>query len=235
MNDLPHMLMSSLSYFKRHFFKISSIILPVLVFVGLYQELMMFVLQDNNSLQSLFLMALLPNLIFVPLYQGAIIFYIAYSMDDRYLKSSQYYFLVLKMLLPCILLMLISSIAIGFGFMLLILPGLYITVRLSYSQIYCFLYNERAAKAFLSSWEATQEDHWLIFKGLLITFIGSFLLFFTLGFLLEAVGLNQSVSSFITGIAASLFSIFYHVFIFRVFTANEERLDEVYAQIEQRS
>jgi hypothetical protein len=234
MNDLPHMLMSSLSYFKRHFFRISSIILPVLIFIGLYQELMMSVLQDNNSLQSLFMMALLPNLMLVPLYQGAIIFYIAYSMDDRYLKSSQYYFLVLKMLLPCILLMLISSIAIGFGFLLLILPGLYITVRLSYSQIYCFIYQQSATKAFVSSWEATQDDHWLIFKGLLITFVCSFILFFSVGFVLEGAGLNQSVSSFITGIAASLFSIFYHVFIFRVFTANTERLDEVYTQIEQR-
>ncbi|WP_023604367.1 hypothetical protein [Aliivibrio logei] len=221
---LSVLLMDSFNYFKTHFVAFCILVLP---FALLTNGIALSFNEDDGS--GKFLLYMLFILTIYPFYKGAILAYIAYSFDGRRVPFSQLYQIPAKTWFSFVLMNMILGAAVLMGFIALILPGLYLMARFSFTEIYCVLYKETAIDSIKLGWHETKDNYWILFKGLVIIFGFTTGLMWAVEYGFALIGLKSTALSFVFSVCEVVLSMMNTIFIFRVFTVNTKKLDEIQA------
>ncbi|MEW5856333.1 MAG: glycerophosphoryl diester phosphodiesterase membrane domain-containing protein [Cyanobacteriota bacterium] len=123
--------------------------------------------------------------IILPWFTGAITIYIYQKLTERNITVGQALQLASKRILPLILgLLLVAIISVG-GFILLIIPGIYLSMRLAFTTYPIALENCSATEGLKRSWELVKGRWWSVFFAA----IGiTLLLFFPIGLISGVIG-----------------------------------------------
>ena len=219
MPALSVLLMDSFNYFKKHLVAFCILVLP---FALITNGIALSFNEDEGS--GKFLLYMLFILTIYPFYKGAILYYIAYSFDGRRVPFSQLYQIPAKTWFSFILMNIILGLAVLTGFIALILPGLYLMARFSFTEIYCVLYREKTMDAIKLGWNETKDNYWILFKGLVIIFGFTTGLMWLIEYSFALIGLKSTVLSFFFSVCEVVLSMMNTIFIFRVFTVNTKKL-----------
>lgn len=131
-------------------------------------------------------------------------------------------------MLPFILMELMMGFAVAAGMLLLIIPGIWVLVRLSLAPYYLVLQGVGALASLKQSWKVSRGYGWDLFFGLVVTSIVSIIpsMFMIEGVESSASALSNSVLS-IVGSCLAAWSV---VFFYRAFDyvqANPRIIDDV--------
>ena len=222
MPALSVLLMDSFNYFKKHFVAFCILVLP---FALLTNGIALSFNEEDGS--GKFLIYMLFILTIYPFYKGAILYYIAYSFDGRRVPFSQLYQIPASTWFSFVLMNIILGVAVLTGFIALVLPGLYLMARFSFTEIYCVLYKEKTLDAIKLGWHETKDNYWILFKGLVIIFGFTTGLMWVIEYAFALIGLKSMALSFFFSVCEVVLSMMNTIFMFRVFTVKSQRLEEI--------
>lgn len=222
MPALSVLLMDSFNYFKKHFIAFCILVLP---FALLTNGIALSFNEEDGS--GKFLIYMLFILTIYPFYKGAILYYIAYSFDGRRVPFSQLYQIPATTWFSFVLMNIILGAAVLTGFIALVLPGLYLMARFSFTEIYCVLYKEKTLDAIKLGWHETKDNYWILFKGLVIIFGFTTGLMWIIEHGFSLIGLKSTALSFFFSVCEVVLSMMNTIFMFRVFTVKSQRLEEI--------
>ncbi|GAA0703425.1 hypothetical protein GCM10009104_36180 [Marinobacterium maritimum] len=178
-------LRQSLFFFRSHLNRLALIQIPflaVLAFVqfqliqqlpGNGEDLQMELVQRNMFISSSLDLALMP------IYWGATLFYLQSVLQGQPLAVGRALTLSLTCWGRLLVTYILSVLAISFGLVLLIVPGIYIGIRLAFAEFYCVMEGMGPVESLKASWEKTADFFWPLFQGLALIF-GALLLAETL-------------------------------------------------------
>ena len=200
-------------FFSGNFRQLTVLFLPIMTIVtllGLVPEM-----AGNEEITTVFWQALIYFLLY-PFYAGAMILFLAKSTRHETTGYGQLLRESSALWWPLLMLTLIVGIAVLFGFALLILPGIWIAIRLSFAEIYLVVEGLSPLAALRKSHEATREVFWLILAIVVILNVPLIGLSILLDFLVDASG-GGSVLKIITESIVAFLGLFVNVAVFRIY------------------
>ena len=217
-------LKQSYFFFRSNFSNLISIQLPFIVVLMLIQHTVIGGIEEGANLQNdLFLLTAM-DLLFVPIYLGATIFYMQSIVDSRPISTLQAWAWGLQNWGRLFLTFLLSALAISVGLMLLVLPGLYIAVRLGLANQVCLLERKSPIEAMKMSWAGTADLFWTLAKGLAIIYG----LLFISELLVAPIVEGNLILGFVGSAILDFLNVFGAIFTFRIYRAwrDREPIDE---------
>ncbi len=211
-------LRQSLFFFRQNFSALAAINLPFLiVFNIMFSQIDLSMVGDNPSglTDSLLLISAL-NLLIMPIYWGATIVYLQSTINGPTFTPGQAIVASIKLWPKLFLVFLLSSGLIFFGFMALIIPGIYIAIRLSVADYICVVDKKQGLDSLKQSWHLTTNYVWLIFKGIAIIVAAIFILKSVLLAVLNNFIDTNSILTFIN-IIFDLLSVMIMIYGFRIY------------------
>ncbi|KGK42491.1 hypothetical protein LH51_06910 [Nitrincola sp. A-D6] len=211
-------LRQSLFFFKQHLLTLAAIQLPFLAIIGLLS----FFLQGNLAAgeevaSGGFLLLGLLQLGLLPLYWGATIFYMQSVLDGKPLTVMNAISLGMSSWGRLLLTYILNGFAVLLGLIMLIIPGVYVGVRLAFADYVCVLEGKSATVSLKQSWAQTQPYFWILVQGFVIIFLCLFLV---------EMLIQQLFGSTLPGTLLSLLvdfgGVMLTVFGFRVFSVMRE-------------
>lgn len=164
-------LRQSFFFFRQNLAQIAAIQLPFLIPLN---GLMLWL--DINSdpaspafSQHALLLSLL-SLLVLPVYWAATIYYMQSRLDDQPLRAGQAILKGLTRWRTLLVIFILSGLAIASGLFLLIIPGIYIGVRLAFADYIGVLTPTSALSSLKQSWQQTDDYFWVLLQGLLILY-----------------------------------------------------------------
>ena len=211
--NITTILADAYRFYSGKFRQISVLFLPIMTIVtilGQGPET-----QDTVEIASVFWWMLI-NFLLYPLYTGAMILFLAKRTRHETPGYGQLLRESSALWWPLLILTLIAGIAVFFGVMLLILPGIWIAVRLSFAEIYLVAEGLSPLAALRKSHDATREVFWLILAIVVILYVPLIALSYFLELMAEASG-GGSVLKIITESIVAFLGLFVNVAIFRIY------------------
>jgi putative effector of murein hydrolase LrgA (UPF0299 family) len=212
-------LKQSYFFFRSNFSNLLSIQLPFIAVLMLVQHTVIGGIEEGANLQNdLFLLTAM-DLLFVPIYLGATIFYMQSIVDSRPISTLQAWAWGLQNWGRLFFTFLLSALAISVGLMLLVLPGLYIAVRLGLANQVCLLERKSPIEAMKMSWAGTADLFWTLAKGLAIIYG----LLFIGELLVAPIVEGNAVLGFVGSAILDFLNVFGAIFTFRIYRAWRDR------------
>lgn len=212
-------LKQSYFFFRSNFSNLLSIQLPFIAVLMLVQHTVIGGIEEGANLQNdLFLLTAM-DLLFVPIYLGATIFYMQSIVDSRPISTLQAWAWGLQNWGRLFFTFLLSALAISVGLMLLVLPGLYIAVRLGLANQVCLLERKSPIEAMKMSWAGTADLFWTLAKGLAIIYG----LLFIGELLVAPIVEGNVILGFIGSAILDFLNVFGAIFTFRIYRAWRDR------------
>jgi len=209
-------------FYKKHFSAICLILLPFIVPITIGLRTIEYIAGDAWYAQSILLLSIIAGAAIYPIYQGAIILYIASALTGKHLTTAEYYRLSLKFWPTLFSIYVITMVAAIGGLFLLILPGLIVLSRLSFSNFYCIFDEANSANALSLSWENTKDIQWLLLRGILLIGVAIAVPIWIFEYTMHSLELWNPVSSFISDLISVLLAPLLTMFLIRVFTLKRE-------------
>lgn len=209
----------SLFFFRSHFGTIARIQLPFIIglnLLGLVLEAS--VEADSSQMHTGTGLLMLLNLTMLPLYWGATILFLQSAVDDRPLSAFQAVAVSLKYWRRLLITYLLSGFAVTLGLMLLIVPGIYVGVRLVFADYICVLEDKKPVASLRQSWDESEAYFWLLLKGLLLIFGGLFLIEAPLLYLAESAGFSSPAVEAILSVIFDLMGTLVTIYGFRIYS-----------------
>jgi hypothetical protein len=202
-------------FFWKNLNQIAILCLPWL-FAGALVEYLIVVNQEAFGDAPIHFAAWAFNLLVYPIYTAALIHMMAQQAKGNRPGNQELFSLALKNWQSLLLLHLLVSLLALFGLTLLVLPGIWIIVRFSFSEFFLVLEDLNPLAAIQKSIQATKPYTWTIFL-LILTFLFPVAAFsFTFGRLIEDIPQAEAIMA-IAGTITSFYMLFVDVLIFRVF------------------
>jgi len=236
-------LKQSYYFFRSNFSNLLSIQLPFIAVLMLVQHTVIGTIEEGANLQNdLFLLTAM-DLLFVPIYLGATIFYMQSIVDSRAITTLQawgwglqnwgrlFFTRLIAALAISVALLPGFLIAVGLGIansplggILLVLPGLYLAVRLNFASLVCLLERKSPIEAMKLSWAGTADLFWTLAKGLAIIYG----LLFVGELLLAPLVEGNAILGFVGSAALDFLNVFGAIYTFRIYRAwrDREPIDE---------
>jgi len=214
---LDQALTDSWDFFKRHLVALAAVVLPVIVplqVVTSWYEAGN--VEQGFSMGHIVSMTLV-GFVFYSLYMPAVIFYIASVVTGEKRSTGELYQLALKWWGPFLLLVLLVAMASFVGFMLLIIPGIIIWIKLALAEFDMLLNGSSPVAAMKTSWRMTKGRKGTLFGGFLIITLAIYVPFIIIEAVLYGMGVTHWLVSATTMTLVSVCSLFYTIFAFRVF------------------
>lgn len=164
-------LRQSLFFFRTHLNQLALIQIPFLLMITLVQyQLLQGVESDTaRTTSSLFISSAL-DLALMPIYWGATLLYMQSVLQGRSLTTAQAISLSLTCWGRLLLTYILTALAVSSGLLLLILPGLYIGIRLAFAEFYCVMEGKGPFEAIRASWASSADFFWPLLQGLALIF-----------------------------------------------------------------
>jgi len=210
-------LKESWSFFKIHSIALSIIILPIAAPVEIFSSIYEYFLNNDefNFIEQIVPMAV--NAITTPIYAIAVIFYMASVITGETLGTKTLWKLGAKFWLPYIIMTAMIIIAVISGFILLIVPGIILIVRFSFSEFDLLLNKSKPLDALKNSWSETKEYMWVIFGGLVLITLALYVPFYLITSIFEGASIFYWVLYTLLNIAYSVLAVLYTIFAFRIY------------------
>lgn len=204
----------SIYFLKQNFATLAAIQVPFLLAVN---ALALWVDQnDNVTMQSVALVSLL-SLLVMPIYWGATIFFMQSILDGTPLSPSQALAAGLGRWRSLLFTFVLSSFAIIGGLALLIIPGIYIGVRLAFADYICVLEKRSAIDSIRQSWIESDDYFWLLFQGLILIYPAIRLLEWGVLEVLESADITSILIKLPAITAVDILSILITIYGFRIY------------------
>ena len=145
------------------------------------------------------------SLVAVPLFSGAMIFYTYRSLTRNQVTVGQAYNQASRRWLHLILAYILFVGLVFAGFLALIIPGIYVSCRLTFSLYAAVIDNSSAVDSLNSSWELTKGRWWLLFRAIcliaLVVFVPIILISLLIDPTAKSVGyqLTSNLLGFLAG------------------------------------
>ena len=205
-------LIDSLHFYFGNFSQIVLLCLPILCIAVLSQYLI-FIIPEFDAAP---LVSAVLGLLFYPIYTAALILFIAKRTSHEYPSKISLLAASLKIWAPLVLLTLLVGILIAFGLILLIIPGIWVAIRLSLSEVFLVVGGLKPIDAISASFAATKEYFWIIFICIFLVMLPIYGMSYGLGYVSE--NLTESyLFSFAMELFIAIFTLFVNVVIFRIF------------------
>lgn len=208
-------LQQSIFFFKSNLSALISIQLPFIVLLMFLQTSSTIGMADGQDMQKQLMMLTFLDLLFVPIYLAATLFYMQAVIDGRTLTPMQSWLMGVRCWFRLFATFFLSAIATALGLMLMIIPGIYVGVRLSLANAICVLENKGPMDAMKESWGATDGMFWTLFKGLALIYGGLFVVEVILSPLVEP----GSLISMLISVVLDFFNVLGVIFSYRVYRA----------------
>jgi len=165
-------LRQSLFFFRTHLNRLALIQIPFLLLITLVQYQLLQggeTTEDVRNTSSLFMSSAL-DLALMPGYWGATLLYMQSVLQGRTLSAGQAISLSLTCWGRLLLTYILTALAVSTGLLLLILPGIYIGVRLAFAEFYCVMEGKGPVESIRASWASSNEFFWPLLQGLALIF-----------------------------------------------------------------
>lgn len=165
-------LRQSLFFFRTHLNRLALIQIPFLLLITLVQYQLLQggeTTEDVRNTSSLFMSSAL-DLALMPVYWGATLLYMQSVLQGRTLSAGQAISLSLTCWGRLLLTYILTALAVSTGLLLLILPGIYIGVRLAFAEFYCVMEGKGPVESIRASWASSNEFFWPLLQGLALIF-----------------------------------------------------------------
>ncbi|MEG3968781.1 hypothetical protein QUA00_14305 [Microcoleus sp. T2B6] len=123
-------------------------------------------LNSFGNLGSAGVLFFIYSFVAVPLFSGAMIFYTYRSLTRNQVTVGQAFNQASRRLLHLILAYILFVGVVFAGFIALIIPGLYVSYRLTFSLYATVIDNSSAVDSLSSSWKLTKGRWWLLFRAI---------------------------------------------------------------------
>jgi flagellar biosynthesis protein FlhB len=151
-----------------------------------------------------------------PIYTAALIHLMALQAQGKRPGNPELFRLALKSWQSLLILHIMSSVLFLCGLMLFVLPGIWVMVRLSFSQFYLVLDKLNPIEAIQKSFFATRKHMAAIFLLIILFLIPVFVLSLVIGQLIAGIPQARPIIV-IAETILSFYVLFVYVLIFRVF------------------
>jgi hypothetical protein len=202
-------------FFWRNLNQIALLCLPWL-FAGAVVEYLAVVNQGAFGEKPMYFAAWIFNMLVYPIYTAALIHLMALQAQGKRPGNPELFRLALKSWQSLLILHIMSSVLFLCGLMLFVLPGIWVMVRLSFSQFYLVLDKLNPIEAIQKSFFATRKHMATIFLLILAFLIPVFVLSLVIGQLIAGIPQAQPIIV-IAETILSFYVLFVYVLIFRVF------------------
>jgi membrane-anchored glycerophosphoryl diester phosphodiesterase (GDPDase) len=168
-------------------------------------------LPEIVSPSAKFLVFLINALCVVPFVTGAAIFYMHQNLTQRGATLPDAMARAGEKFSQLILLTVIVGAILVLGFILLIIPGIYLSVRLSFVFYAVMIENQSAFNAIQRSWQLTQGHWWLLFWSFFLIAIVLTIPVVILTLLTASLdpAFGESTSAFLTFLISPLLTTYY--------------------------
>lgn len=202
-------------FFWRNLNQIALLCLPWL-FAGAVVEYLAVVNQDAFGEKPMYFAAWIFNMLVYPIYTAALIHLMALQAQGKRPGNPELFRLALKSWQSLLILHIMSSVLFLCGLMLFVLPGIWVMVRLSFSQFYLVLDKLNPIEAIQKSFFATRKHMAAIFLLIILFLIPVFVLSLVIGQLIAGIPQARPIIV-IAETILSFYVLFVYVLIFRVF------------------
>ncbi|WP_432697482.1 YciC family protein [Marinobacterium sp. YM272] len=220
-------LRQTLFFFRQHLLTLAAIQLPFLLLLALLNYALIGNLVDTGDpeIQMNAALASLARLVFLPFYLGGTIIYLQSVIDNQPVHPLTAILSAAGSWGRLLLTYILNAIAISVGFMLLIVPGVYVGVRFAVADYACVLERKGPIEALRGSWNGTSEHFWLLLQGLALL-MG--LLFLTNVLISQAFG-AQPLLSTLFSVIIDFLGVLVTIYGFRIYCVirEEQRNGEI--------
>lgn len=216
--EIRLILSDSYYFFLRNIVQIASMCLPFLLATAVFEIALSGSYEPANTFQIGPFMPWIFHLFVYPIYTAALILLMAKQAKGEFPQNMELVAAALKVWRPFFILSLFQMILIGGGLFLFLIPGLWIAVKLSFSEFFLVVDGLNPKEAMSRSFMATRHYFWVILVSLSIAFLPVGLTEYVVyemtrrlsdPFMLEAFG----------GTIGSFLKLFMDVVVFRIFMA----------------
>ncbi|PSQ63146.1 MAG: hypothetical protein BRD21_03600 [Halobacteriales archaeon SW_8_66_22] len=192
-----------------------------------------------GGLLSGIIQVLAPALNLVGLVINSVVGAVAFIAAERKLQDSQFDVMTavesaVGRIVSLVIIALGYAIAVGIGLLLLVLPGIYLGVRLSLALPACILDGKGISESFSASWEVAGEHMGKIF-GIFLIYFGFFIALGVLSFAAGSQALLEDPTYLIgSSIISALLAAVYNLAIGRVYLENRPQQSQQFENQSQQ-
>lgn len=219
-------LKQSVFFFRRNFKALAAINLPFIFISYLFLEQFDLSLQNQSVDQLANSMLIISgfNLLLMPMYWGATIVFMQSTVSGQPYSVGQVLVASCSIWLKLFLVFTLYSLMISMGLLLMILPGIYIAIRLSIADYICVLERRPILDCLKDSWKQTADYFWLIFQGIAIITVSVIILRSLALNLAQSLFPDQTAVAILVNIGIDLLNILVLIFGFRVYCLIKKEL-----------
>jgi hypothetical protein len=212
----------AVQFFLSNLIQIATLCLPWLLATALVEYMIMEAGQDSQDAAPLFLVAWTFNLLIYPVYTGALICLMARRAQREQPVNRELTAAAIKIWQPLFLVHILGSGMTALGFLLLVVPGIYVAVRLSFAEFYLVLEGIKPIEAIQKSFQATRPYFGQILILLAMFMIPLIALTFLLGGLMQRLNSGPVLNIVLSTLIAFL-GLFVDVVKFRVYMSASQQ------------
>jgi len=212
---LQNFLWDSVVFYKNHFIMLSAIILPIVIPIDIFSAVYLSSFVGEEFVFSEQWLPLSINILFYPIYSIGVIYYMVATINGQTINVSRCWSLGIKYWFPYFILTFLVVLMVFLGFMFLIIPGIIIAIKYSFSEFELLINNKNPLHSLKSSWGLTKGYAFTVFGGF---FVISVFIYAPFIFLNMSLDLSDSVYfDTMSNIIMSLLAPLYTVFTYRVY------------------
>lgn len=210
-------LADSFLFFKNHLLAIAIIVLPIVIPVDIFTAFYQYFLAGEAFGVPDQILPMLVGMIAYPIYSVGVIFYIASIISGERLNTKALWRLGVKFWAPYLILTILVGLAVAFGFLLLVIPGIIFAIRYAFAEFHLLLNNDKPTEAMKNSWGGTKEYMWVILGGYVVISIVLYVPYILLTAFLAETNISFWLPEMVLSTAYSVLSVLYTIFAFRVY------------------
>jgi len=214
---LKKLLMDSWLFFRNHAVALSLIILPIVVPIDILTALYQYFLASEEYVLSEKFAPMIVDFVVYPIYAGGIVFYIASVITGEKIGTKTAWGLGAKFWLPYLIMNILVGVAVMFGLILLVIPGIIIAVRYAFSEFDLLLNQSQPLDAMRNSWDLTKKYAWILLGGYIIITLVLYAPYYMLASLFDETSFSYWVLDTASTVVYSVLGAMYTIFAFRVY------------------
>jgi len=214
---LKKSLMDSWSFFKIHVLAISTIILPIVAPIEVLTAFYQHFLASEEFVLSEQLIPMAIGFAAYPIYAVGVVFYIASVISGETIDTKSSWRLGAKFWMPYIVMSVFIGVAVMFGLILLIIPGVIFAVRYAFSEFDLLLNQSKPLDAMKHSWDITKDYMWVILGGYVVITLVFYVPYYLIASLFDEASVAYSLLDTASNIIYSVLAALYTIFAFRVY------------------
>lgn len=160
--NVTTILKDSSSFFLSNIKQITLLCLPILLFGTILDRALVLHYEKLLGMGVTTFASLILWLLIYPIYTGALILLITKRTHQEYPHYKDLILASLKIWYPLFLVSTFSTCMFLFGLMLFVLPGIWILVRLSFSEMFLVVRGLSPMEAIRQSYICTQQHFWIL-------------------------------------------------------------------------